>query len=293
MSNLNIHDRSPGSPKAGSKRRASSPPREREDRSSISSAPGQSEAYHRRSLHQLPNRGSSSSRFHPNHSSISSASSVGIRHGSLGSSLGLSSVPSSATSYASGRLSPGALSPAEMEARFGANKILNPTSPMVHHQRTPSESTQGGSVQQPSIDSAAHSRNGSLSHMQGIYICECCPKKPKKFDTEDELRYVSQTPVPCPKTAISQLCCAITNRMAELMSQRSSMRATIAQIGSRIRTRQKGTRIHSTSDATLGRALRSQESRQRSTRHPTALMYVATVGRTSQTLLNGMFALNI
>ncbi|KAK5171268.1 uncharacterized protein LTR77_004412 [Saxophila tyrrhenica] len=192
MSNLNIHDRSPGSPKAGSKRRASSPPRERDDRSSISSAPGHSEVYHRRSIHQLPNRGSPISRFHPNHSSVSSASSVGVRHGSLGSSLGLSSVPSSATSYASGRLSPGALSPAiEVDARVGApyggNKVLNLTSPMAHHQRTLSESTQGGGTQ-PSIDSAAHSRHGSLSHMQGIFICECCPKKPKKFDTEDELR---------------------------------------------------------------------------------------------------------
>lgn len=195
MSNLNIHDRSPGSPQAGSKRRASSPQRDREDRLSISSAPGPNEIYHRRSMQQLPNRNSPVSRFHPNHSSVSSASSIGHRHGSLGSSLGLSSVPSSATSYASGRLSPGALSPAaESDARYGgtpysATKAMNPTSPLMRHQRTLSESTQGGSRKlSTSTESVAHSRNGSLSHMQGTFICECCPKKPKKFESEEELR---------------------------------------------------------------------------------------------------------
>lgn len=111
MSNLHIHDRSPGSPRSGSKRRASSPPREREDRSSLSSASGHSELYHRRSMQQLPHRTSPVSRFHPNHSSVSSASSFGPRHGSLGSSLSIPSVPSSATSYASGRISPGGASP--------------------------------------------------------------------------------------------------------------------------------------------------------------------------------------
>jgi hypothetical protein len=196
MSNLNIHDRSPGSPKAGSKRRASSPPRERDDRSSISSAHShQGEIYHRRSLQQLPNRASPVSRFHPSHSSISSTSSFGPRHGSLGSSLGIASVPSSATSYASGRISPSALSPAmESDPRYGtpytAAKAPNPTSPVAQHQRTASESTQGSGAANPTSvpESASNSRTASLSHMQGIYICECCPKKPKKFDSADDLR---------------------------------------------------------------------------------------------------------
>lgn len=206
MSNLNIqdrHDRSPGShnsddyARAGTKRRASSPPRDpaREgQRSSVSSASGYSEIYHRRSIQQLP-RGSPVSRFHPNHSSLSSASSYGPRHGSLGSSLGVVSVPSSATSYGSGRLSPGALSPAiDPEVRistpYGSNKALSPHPIAAHppHQRTLSESTQGGGQQRTSVESAAHSRNGSGPHLQGMYICECCPKKPKKFDTEEELR---------------------------------------------------------------------------------------------------------
>ncbi|KAF7189391.1 hypothetical protein HII31_09236 [Pseudocercospora fuligena] len=206
MSNLNIHDRhdrSPGShtsdeyARAGTKRRASSPPRDPardEQRSSVSSAStGYSEIYHRRSIQQLP-RGSPVSRFHPNHSSLSSASSYGPRHGSLGSSLGVASIPSSATSYGSGRLSPGALSPAfDPEARlcaqYGGNKALSPNPAVPHpsHQRTSSESTQGGQQRSP-VESAVHSRNGSVTHLQGAFICECCPKKPKKFDTEEELR---------------------------------------------------------------------------------------------------------
>ena len=188
MSNLNIHDRSPGSPKAGSKRRASSPPRDRGDRSSVSSASGHSEIYQRRSIQQLPNRGSPISRFTPNQSSISSASSYGPRHGSLGSSLGVASVPSSATSYGSGRVSPSTLSPAlDSDLRAGAAKTSNPNVILASHQRSISESTQGG-ARKPSVDGVSHSRNSSLSHMQGVYICECCPKKPKKFDTEEELR---------------------------------------------------------------------------------------------------------
>ncbi|RMX74791.1 hypothetical protein D0869_12250, partial [Hortaea werneckii] len=152
MGNLHIQDRSPSGSedahvKAGTKRRASSPPREglRQERFSVSGTLGHSDLYHRRSMQQLPNRGSPLSRFHPSQSSVSSASSYGPRHGSLGSSLGIASVPSSATSYGSGRLSPNGLSPA-MDLR------------------------------------------ASASHMQGVYICECCPKKPKKFETEEELR---------------------------------------------------------------------------------------------------------
>ncbi|KAK1908411.1 hypothetical protein P3342_009260 [Pyrenophora teres f. teres] len=34
-----------------------------------------------------------------------------------------------------------------------------------------------------------HSRQNSIANrIPGAYICECCPKKPKKFDSEDELR---------------------------------------------------------------------------------------------------------
>lgn len=200
MSNLRLHDRSPGSSvdlqlnaRAGTKRRASSPPRDAgEERSSVSSMSGHSEIYHRRSIQQLPSRGSPVSRFHPNHSSLSSASSFGPRQNSLGSSLGVSSIPSSATSYGSGgRLSPSALSPAfdpNSDVRMASAKTLDPNLASANqHQRTHSQSTQGG-VQRTPTGSASHSRTNSVSQLQSVYICECCPKKPKKFDTEEELR---------------------------------------------------------------------------------------------------------
>jgi len=192
MGNLNIHDRSPSgsddlSLKLGTKRRASSPPREpaREERASISSASGQSDVFPRRSLpsgHHSP-----VSRFHPSHSSISSASSLGPRHGSLGSSLGMASIPSSATSYGSGRLSPGAASPA-VDPGLRLGTPYESARALSHsHQRTISENTQVA-TREPSTDDMNHSRQGSLSHPQGAFICECCPKKPKKFDTQEELR---------------------------------------------------------------------------------------------------------
>ncbi|KAK4551967.1 hypothetical protein LTR86_010759 [Recurvomyces mirabilis] len=193
MSNLNLHDRSPSgsddhTSRVGTKRRrASSPHREdsREELASVSSASGQSEVSYRRSI--PPQHGSPVSRFHPTHSSASSASSFGPRHGSLGSSLGVSSIPSSATSYGSGRLSPGAVSPAAHDPvlRLGTPYDSTRILPAAHH-RTLSESTQA--ARKPSTDSMTHSRHGSMSHLQGAHICECCPKKPKKFDTVDELR---------------------------------------------------------------------------------------------------------
>lgn len=193
LSNLYIDDQSPASPKAGSKRRASSPPREREDRSSVSSASGQSETFQRRSIHQLPNRTSPISRFQPDQASISSASSIGARHGSLSSSLGMASVPSSATSYASSRASPSLVSPAN-EADFKRNTmsgLSNGTSPstvVAQHQRTLSESAPS-IARKLSSDSVTHSRKSSLSNLPGGFMCECCPKKPKRFETEEELRY--------------------------------------------------------------------------------------------------------
>jgi len=195
MDSLKIHDRSPPGPNdtqlgtgVGTKRRASSPQREasREERSSISSLSGQSNLYHRRSMQQLPNRGSPVSRLHPNHSSVSSVSSLGLRHGSLGSSLGISSMPSSATSHGSGRLSPNALSPA-MEVDQGVGTPYSGVKARSStHQRALSDSAQA--AQQTPPDNVPNSHRSSVSHLQGIYICQCCPKKPKKFDTQEELR---------------------------------------------------------------------------------------------------------
>lgn len=189
------YDRSSGSDaRAGQKRRASSPPRDltREDRSSVSSTSAHSEIIHRRSIQQLP-RASPVSRFHPNHSPVSSASSYGPRHGSLGSSLTGLSIPSSAaTSYASGRISPNGLSRAfeSTETRLNvqphSTKEFSPNAAVssVPHQRTLSQSSQNVQ-QQKSGESAHQSQKPTATH---LHICECCPKKPKKFDAEEDLR---------------------------------------------------------------------------------------------------------
>jgi hypothetical protein len=203
MRDLNLHDRhdrSPGSDenaRAGQKRRASSPPRDltREDRSSVSSASAHSDIMHRRSLQQLP-RASPISRFHPSHSSISSVSSYGPRNGSLGSSLSNLSIPSSAaTSYASGRISPSGLSPSfestesRLNVQFQSTKGFSPNFAVaaVQHPRPLSRSSQHVPPKSPAA-SVAQSRKSHASHLQGVFICECCPKKPKKFDTEEDLR---------------------------------------------------------------------------------------------------------
>ena len=204
MRDLNINDRPsdeyPVGPKPGSKRRASSPPSDaaREDRPTTG---GGNDLYHRRSQQMLVNRNSPVSRFHANQQgSLSSASSLSQRTGSFASTFALSTAPSSLATNCSGeqRLSPGALSPsADADlgpvSPYAASRSLNPSPrdslSRPHHQRGLSE-TEPPQPRKMSTDSSLlHSRQNSVSgRLAGGYICECCPKKPKKFETEEELR---------------------------------------------------------------------------------------------------------
>ncbi|KZM25249.1 metal ion binding [Ascochyta rabiei] len=205
MRNLNIDDRSPAGSdeyhmcqKAGLKRRASSPPPEavRDDRPTTGGNP---DLYHRRSAQMLVNRNTPASRFQMHHGSLSSISSSAPRTGSVGSSLGLSTAASSMTSYGGDqRLSPSALSPSGQTelgpvSPYAASRSLNPSprgslsSPQ--HRRGYSESEHPPQVRKLSTENIIHSRQNSMANrIPGAYICECCPKKPKKFDSEDELR---------------------------------------------------------------------------------------------------------
>ncbi|KAJ4365277.1 hypothetical protein N0V83_008896 [Neocucurbitaria cava] len=204
MRELNINDRSPSEsedyqlgPKGGLKRRASSPPSEaaREDRPTTS---GHTDLYHRRSAQMLVNRNCTASRFQGNSGSLSSTGSVGQRTGSIGSSYGFSTAASSMTSYGGDqRLSPNALSSSgEAElvpvSPYAANRSLDPSPrgslSRPQHQRGFSE-TEHPQIRKMSTESMLHSRQNSIaSRIPGAYICECCPKKPKKFDSEEELR---------------------------------------------------------------------------------------------------------
>lgn len=203
MRDLNINDRSPAEsdeyqlgPKGGLKRRASSPPSEaaREDRPTTS---GRTDLYHRRSAQMLVNRNGGSLRQQPHPSSLSSSSSLGQRVGSLGSSVGYSTAASSLASYVGDqRHSPSALSSmrdteAVPVSPYAANKTLN-TSPRgsfsrPQHQAVPE--LDHSRIRKMSTDSILHPRQNSVaSRLPGAYICECCPKKPKKFDSEEDLR---------------------------------------------------------------------------------------------------------
>jgi hypothetical protein len=206
MRELNINDRSPAESedyqlgqKGGLKRRASSPPPEaaREDRPTTS---GISDLYHRRSSQMLVNRNCNASRFQSNPSSLSSAGSASQRSGSIGSSFGLSTAASSITSYGGDqRLSPNALSPLgetdfSPASPYAANRTLDP-SPRGSLSRPPHQrgfpEAEHPQIRKMSTESMLQSRQKSVSNrISGAYICECCPKKPKKFDNEEELRSV-------------------------------------------------------------------------------------------------------
>jgi hypothetical protein len=197
---LNLHDRSPSAGDGdqlglkGQKRRASSPPSDgaREDRASG----GGNDLYHRRSIQMLANRNSPVTRPSQHPGSLSSTASLNPRGSSSFASTWNLSVASSATSYSGERLSPGALSPsADVEfgavSPYAASRTANRSSPSslpkAPHHRKPLDSTQDSKMPTPS-ESAVHSRQNSVSKVQSFLVCECCPKKPKKFDSQEELR---------------------------------------------------------------------------------------------------------
>ena len=152
------------------KRRAPSPTLDgpREDRS----PGGGHNLYHKRSMQMLNNphsqrSPSSSLPFHAGSNSFSSAASSFAP--SYGSTWSHPSLASSATSYNSDRISPNALSPAT-DSDFG------PISPFP---RPFNESEQANMKGEP----PRRMRGGK-------YVCECCIKKRKVFDSLAELRYI-------------------------------------------------------------------------------------------------------
>ena len=177
----------------GQKRRASSPPGDEPPLHTMSS---QSDLLRRR---DGVSRGSPTPRLTviPQHSSVSSVSSAG-RSGSYASQLSLTTSMTSAHSY--GRrspvgLSPSGLSPTDPTASpfMTPNSLtMSPRSTMSQrigpHQRTLSE--QKTMVSPRKLTETTLRTNGNVSKIQGFFMCDCCPKKPKKFETAEELRYV-------------------------------------------------------------------------------------------------------
>lgn len=202
---LNLEDQNSGASEdlalashAGTKRRASSPQRVllREQRSSVGSAPGVADIYHRRSLQHYSNKNGSMSRSRlPPYGSVSSSCSSAPRTSSLSSSYG-PSIASSVTSMASERLSPNcAVSPAidpELSSAgiyAGAKSLQSSPKASLANlslQRSDSPTTLQ-SIKTP-VDELEISLKTANSLESGMYICDCCPKKPKKFPTEEDLR---------------------------------------------------------------------------------------------------------
>ncbi|KAI9734727.1 MAG: hypothetical protein M1818_006714 [Claussenomyces sp. TS43310] len=186
---------------AGRKRRASSPPRE--DGSTSLYAPSNLNDLSRR--RELPFRASPAPRFNSNHGSVSSTASA-PRSNSYASTLSLAaSSITTMSSYgrlspggiSSGRLSPGGVSPGGLSGGLSPNSTdAGSDSPYVspqmsvsgptHHRAVSSESKSEASSRRSSDTIVTHSSQGKIQRLGGLQ-CECCPKKPKRFETEEEL----------------------------------------------------------------------------------------------------------
>ena len=211
MRRLHLDDRTPPSidvqspnSRLGTKRKASSPHRDspRDDKAPLQVAGGtSSELYQRRtSGPHLANRASPVNPYHHTHGSVSPASSVGLRNGSYASSAGRSvGGASSITSISSyGRLSPGAISPlSEQHEGRDSHYLLSPSSEsslhsfaVLSHQHVTSENKSSAAVaRKMSTDNSNRVKQAAAPKLQAnIHMCSCCPKKPKKFDTLEELR---------------------------------------------------------------------------------------------------------
>ena len=159
---------------------------------------------YRNTSHHPPQRLSPVHRFPPNQGSISSQSSGGPRNNSYASSAGLSVGGSSITSL--DQHSPGTISPASeqqpqhyqqhngQESPYMTPVPMNQgprntrSHPQQQYPQAPLENPPDPSLdQKPQM--ASTQRRSNVPNMQAsVLVCQCCPKKPKKFDTEEELR---------------------------------------------------------------------------------------------------------
>ena len=189
---------------SGMKRGASSPPPEasRGDKVPLHSVGASNDLYQRNaSSHLAANqRGSPITHYAQPQGSVSSTSSQGLHNGSYASSAALSLGDSSMTSFSSHeRHSPRGLSPSseypptmKNEGPYYNQQPIppNPQDSFPHaQQREPPDSTPTTiiSSQMPS-NSPAQRKPSALSLQAPPHICGCCPKKPKKFDTLEELQ---------------------------------------------------------------------------------------------------------
>ena len=186
---------------AGQKRRASSPPRE-DGHQSLHTVGSASDLFRRR---ESASRASPTPRLHSSHGSVSSIGS-GTRISSSYTST-LSIAPSSTGTMSShGRPSPGGLSPSGLSpgglsprSADGSNDSPHTTSSSLTasprgsvsspgHQQQPLETRPTMTARKSSDRGASQVKRITTNKLHGVFICECCPKKRKKFDSEEELK---------------------------------------------------------------------------------------------------------
>ncbi|KAI9676770.1 MAG: hypothetical protein M1829_002865 [Trizodia sp. TS-e1964] len=200
ITHLNIRDRSPPqsedqSPNSscGKRRRTSSPPRS-EDRLTHNTTTATTDFLRRSSQQISANRGSPVHRFPPSLSSASSISSI-PGNGSFASTSTLSTTASSLTSLSSSIDHTSLIIPNQTDNELMhlksskhvpiAPAIFPSTNSTTNHKRTNPDPKAG---RKSSVDtSTKNSNTRSARKLHGLYICECCPKKPKKFDSQQEL----------------------------------------------------------------------------------------------------------
>lgn len=186
----------------GMKRRASSPPPEaaHEDKAPSLLVGEGTELYHRTApsnLHLSANP-SPHHRFASTLGSASSVASTGLRNGSYASSNGLSVVSSMTSVSSHDRHSPGGLSPSSDQQHNGRDSpyvtsISMNSSPPISlarplQQTIPDIKSEAVAARKFPEGTAPRKHPHAPNIQAHAHICECCPKKPKKFLTLDELK---------------------------------------------------------------------------------------------------------
>lgn len=168
-------------PKTGQKRRALSPPSEAVLDPTLRGNNNSDDWQRPRSGDE---RHDPQNRLQAQNASLSS-NNASLPQNSYSSSYGVS-LASSATSYASERLPPSSYQPAaQNDTHTQAQQQTYDAQSM--NQPPPIPVSNGGP---PPIPHRRQNSTSGAPRPPGLWICDCCPKKPKKFENEQELRSV-------------------------------------------------------------------------------------------------------
>ncbi|KAL4978066.1 hypothetical protein BDW66DRAFT_24723 [Aspergillus desertorum] len=184
--------------RSGTKRRASSPPREPvgDDKHSLHTTTSNGDLSQRRITgHPFTNNLSVNSGYTHSYGSLSAASSVSMRTTASYSSAA-PSIGSSITTASTYDRSPTGLSPKSDPDAFHEKPTINSGSTAGLSAQLAAQTAQDSGFdssssippRKMSFPTNLNAPNLSTAKIGGLYICDCCPKKPKKFDSPEELR---------------------------------------------------------------------------------------------------------